>query len=577
FSNVASKVQQISKSFLILPNIFKASIGNAINNISASFGNFLHQLKRIAMYRAIRTMFSQLTQGFREGMNNLYQYSLMMGGTFAGSMDSLAASAQYLRNSLGSMMAPIIKALVPAIDFLINKIATALNFINMLFARLSGASTFTIAKKSAKGFSNAVSGIGNSAKKAAKGFGGAAKDIGKSVKKASQEIHDATLGIDELNIITQKNNEDLGIGGKRGGGGSGLGGVGDVGGIDYGSMFEEVPISDSISNFIDRLKEAFHKADWKELGTLLGEKVNEAVDKINWSSIGHKLGDCINGSVQTVYWFLDTVNFNNIGSRIAELLNGAMQTIDFSFVGRMIIKPFTSAIDLVIGFLRKLDWELVGKSIKHSLIGLCDELIGWLNKYDWFGIGESFTQNLCKFIKGINVTQLAQKIGETLITATHNAIKLAAGVVNPTEKFFDTMKRKNEIEQQFGKEIGKHKFLTIPIVPAILASEYIGDSGAGLYQGMADGWKKKASKNICEFLAKVKNSSSEWWDNVKSWWNGVHDKTVQFSAKLIDNAQDWWRNAQSFWNGVSNKIVEFSARVINHASTWWQNVKDFWN
>ena len=75
-----------------------------------------------------------LTQAMKEGINNLYQYSNLMGGTFAQSMDRLATSGQYLKNSLGAMAAPIINALAPAIDFVIDKIATLLNYINMLFA-----------------------------------------------------------------------------------------------------------------------------------------------------------------------------------------------------------------------------------------------------------------------------------------------------------------------------------------------------------------------------------------------------------------------------------------------------------
>lgn len=57
--------------------------------------------------------FAQLTQAMKEGINNLYQYSNLMGGTFAQSMDRLATSGQYLKNSLGAMAAPIINALAP--------------------------------------------------------------------------------------------------------------------------------------------------------------------------------------------------------------------------------------------------------------------------------------------------------------------------------------------------------------------------------------------------------------------------------------------------------------------------------
>ncbi|MCF0227931.1 MAG: hypothetical protein HUJ52_03865, partial [Malacoplasma sp.] len=400
FNTILYKTMQIGNGFLNLSNIFSFSLFGAIRNATLAFGNFLNMLQRVAIYRVIRSMISELIQGLHEGINNLYQYSLMMGNTFAGSMNSLATSIQYLRNSLASLAAPIINILAPALDFLISKIVTVLNFINMLFSRLSGANFFIKARKPAKAFGKALynvgkaakksskslkgsgGGLGDTAKKTAKDLGGAAGDIGKSVKKASKEIHDATLGIDELNIITQKSFDDIGNGKLRGhklklpGGHGGLGGLGDIGGfggddLGYGSMFEEVPISKNISDFVDRLKEAFRNADWKSLGTLLGNKVNEIVNQIDWHGIGHKLGYGIDAVVKTAYWFLSTVDFVNIGSKIAEFFNGAIEAIDFNVCGRLITKSFTIFIDFIIGALKTLNWGLIARSFSNLLIGMC--------------------------------------------------------------------------------------------------------------------------------------------------------------------------------------------------------------
>ncbi len=221
---------------------------------NGKLGQLFSSLKRIAMYRAIRFFFAQLTAAMKEGIQNLYMYSSLMGGTFKGSMDSLATSFQYLKNSMGAMVAPLINMIAPAVDALIDKFAALLNIVNQFFARLSGATTFTKAKKAAASYGDSISGAGKSAKKAAK------------------DIKDATVGIDELNIIS-KNNSGSGSGGKN-----------------YGDMFETVPIDSSISEFTDKLKAALDAGDWKTLGTLLGEKFNEIVDSIDWSGIGHKIG-----------------------------------------------------------------------------------------------------------------------------------------------------------------------------------------------------------------------------------------------------------------------------------------------
>ena len=261
-----------------------SKLSSKVKQTTSGMGQLFSSLKRIAMYRAIRFLFAQLTAAMKEGIQNLYMYSSLMGGTFKGSMDSLATSFQYLKNSIGAMVAPLINMIAPAVDALIDKFAALLNIVNQFFARLSGATTFTKAKKAAASYGDSISGAGKSAKKAAK------------------DIKDATVGIDELNIISQKDSSGSGSGSKN-----------------YGDMFETVPIDSSISEFTDKLKAALDAGDWKTLGTLLGEKFNEIVDSIDWSGIGHKIGYGLNGAIQTAYWFLKTADFKNLGNHIAEL------------------------------------------------------------------------------------------------------------------------------------------------------------------------------------------------------------------------------------------------------------------
>ena len=177
-----------------------SSLGNAftskVHNATSALGSFLSSIKRIALYRMIRFAMSQLTQCFKDGINNLYNYSALMGGTFANSMNSLATNAQYLKNSMGAMAAPLINALAPAIDFVIGKVVALFNILNQLFARLTGSKTYSAAMK------------------VAATYGGAAKDAAgtasKAAKKAADEIKRYTLGFDELNILGDKNKDSSG-------------------------------------------------------------------------------------------------------------------------------------------------------------------------------------------------------------------------------------------------------------------------------------------------------------------------------------------------------------------------------
>lgn len=371
-----------------------SKLSSKVKQTTSGMGQLFSSLKRIAMYRAIRFLFSQLTAVMKEGIQNLYMYSSLMGGTFKGSMDSLATSFQYLKNSMGAMVAPLINMIAPAVDALIDKFAALLNIVNQFFARLSGATTFTKAKKAAASYGDSISGAGKSAKKAAK------------------DIKDATVGIDELNIISQKDSSGSGSGGKN-----------------YGDMFETVPIDSSISEFTDKLKAALNAGDWKTLGTLLGEKFNEIVDSIDWSGIGHKIGYGLNGAIQTAYWFLKTADFKNLGNHIAELLNGAMEEIDFTYLGRLLVRGVTVALDFMIGLLGGLNWSLVGKSIGDFLKGAFDEAQEWIASYDWNKMGKDLWKNLKACIKGIDFAGVAQSFFKLLGSAIAAAVSGIAGFV----------------------------------------------------------------------------------------------------------------------------------------------------
>lgn len=371
-----------------------SKLSSKVKQTTSGMGQLFSSLKRIAMYRAIRFLFAQLTAAMKEGIQNLYMYSSLMGGTFKGSMDSLATSFQYLKNSMGAMVAPLINMIAPAVDALIDKFAALLNIVNQFFARLSGATTFTKAKKAAASYGDSISGAGKSAKKAAK------------------DIKDATVGIDELNIISQKDSSGSGSGSKN-----------------YGDMFETVPIDSSISEFTDKLKAALDAGDWKTLGTLLGEKFNEIVDSIDWSGIGHKIGYGLNGAIQTAYWFLKTADFKNLGNHIAELLNGAMEEIDFTYLGRLLVRGVTVALDFMIGLLGGLNWSLVGKSIGDFLKGAFNEAQEWIASYNWNKMGKDLWKNLKACIKGIDFAGAAQSFFKLLGSALAAAVSFIAGFV----------------------------------------------------------------------------------------------------------------------------------------------------
>lgn len=174
--------------------------------------SFGQRLKRIFEYRVIGTALAAITNALRDGVNNLYQYSLTANGEFAGAMNAAATSLQTFRNSIAGAAAPLIMSLVPAMQTVVGWAVTLINALNQVVAVLSGRTTWYKATDAAANFGSAVGGVG-----------GAAKD-------AKDEMKGLLASFDELNVIQQQNAAT------SGGGGGGAGG-------NFGGMFEEAELS----------------------------------------------------------------------------------------------------------------------------------------------------------------------------------------------------------------------------------------------------------------------------------------------------------------------------------------------
>lgn len=592
-SKLAAGMKQVTSS---LGNAFTSKVHNA----TSALGSFLSSIKRIALYRMIRFAMSQLTQCFKDGINNLYNYSALMGGTFANSMNSLATNAQYLKNSMGAMAAPLINALAPAIDFVIGKVVALFNILNQLFARLTGSKTYTAAKK------------------VATTYGGAAKDAAgtasKAAKKAADEIKRYTLGFDELNILGDKNKDSSGSGGGGGGGASTP---------DYGSMFEELPIDNSISEFADKLKEAFEAGDWKELGTILGNKFNEIVDSIDWAGFGKKVGYGINGAVQTAYWFLKTADFKNLGNHVAEFLNSALSEIDFTFVGRLLVRGFTAGLDFLRGALGGLNWKLVGKSVGDAFRGAFDEMQEWIAGIDWSGAAHALWQNTKDCIAGIDFASLAQSFFKLLGTAMGAAVSFIATIVSDIWKditgYFqkyltnDDGTKKTGIDWVKGickgivegvKSIGTWIYDNVfkPFIdgfksafgihsPSTVMAEQGGYIVQGLLKGIKDGIGNVLSF-IGDFLTGIKDKISDAWDKIKStasekWgqiksvlsgaWENIKTTAGDVWGKISSTISGIWggikTKASETWSGLKITISQKWSEIKTNTSQTWENIK----
>lgn len=377
---------------------FTAPFEKAVSAIT----KFKNAIGRIIFYRAVRGAIRGITEGFKTGVEDLYQYSRIVNTEFAPAMDSLATSALYVKNSLGAMVAPIIQAIAPAVQFLAQKFAELTAAIGKAFAALTGKKTFSQAVRFPKKYAEAA----NSATKASKKAKDATDDYAEAIKNF-------TLGIDELNVIDI--DTDNGLKDKLK---NETPDLGDASGIDYGSMFEEVEIPVETLDWANQIREAIEKGDWYSVGEIVATKMNEVVDGWDFYGWGKSLSKAINKGLKAAIGFLKNFKFDALGSKIATGFNGLADGLEWETLGNVIAAKYNALYDFVYGFATSLNWYYIGEDISTAFNGFLDELdpdkasnavtffftglydliYGAITGINWDTLGKKFAQ----FVNGVN-------------------------------------------------------------------------------------------------------------------------------------------------------------------------------
>lgn len=594
----AAKVGELAKNGAALPLTYGKKLGNAVKGFGARIKDTIKALGRIAFYRLIRTIIKEITKAFSEGMKNMYQYSKLLNGTFYKSMNRLATSAQYLKNSLGAMAAPLMNALAPVIDALVDRMVYLFNVFNQFIARLTGQTTYTAAKKVAAVWSDET------------------KKTAKNVKDAADELKRFVLGFDELNILGDKNKDSSG---------SGSGSGGDA--TDYSSMFETRTIEGGISEFADKIKEAISNQNWHGLGEIIGDKINEGFGSVEWDKLGAKIGGFVNAVVETLYSTMDTISFTDIGAHAATMMSNFAAAIDFHDVGGLVVKFKTFLYDMLIGAVTTLDFAVIAEKVGDFFKGVYDEFTKWFESYDWSELGKKLYSQAKTLITNFDYGGIADSMftmfgtavrvgwdfisglftdlwaditnwwntsleganwGEKLLTAIGNAFKGIGSfvynhVISPFANALVGANWEDMLKAAPGKiwnaiKTGWQKLIVNTPGHILVISVNIVNHVKDWWENINNWWSTYIKgKSLEEIVLEVKNTASTWWSKVEGWWKTeVTGKVVQFAANVKNEAPKWWSNVKNWWTDYKNKVVMFAASINNDAVNWWKLVKHWW-
>jgi len=339
---------------------------------------FLKSIGRIAIYRAIRTAIKNISAATKEGLTNLKAYSEQVGTAFAPAVDNLRRHVLWLKNAFATALRPVIEALIPIIQQLVDWLVKAADFVAQVMSVLTG-------KVDDNGrYTKAV-----------------LSDLEQSNKQA-KELRRTLLGFDEINRLD----------GDTGSGES----------TNAGLMFTQADVSEEavtaaskIRDIIEKVKEFVANTDWEmvlkvvagflALRTLI--KVFTAVKKA-WDFI-RGIGSAIGGIISKL---------GVVGSIAVAV------AIAFALWGDKISEFLDKANKDVAGFFDKLKKKVEGSQALTSLIGVISDALQLV-----IGVVSKVASIIYKLVHGDFKGALDDGL-DLLKLILKGAVKLVAGVVN---------------------------------------------------------------------------------------------------------------------------------------------------
>lgn len=612
FSKFANGIKKILSKTASLGKSFQ-SLNKHAKNLNGSFsGGLKHILAYGLGIRSLYALFNKLRNGIKEGMNNLVQFSAETNA----SMSLLTNSFTQLKNATAAAVSPLLNALAPALNTIIQWCVNATNAVNQLIAALTGKSTWIKAKTLTDDYAASIDNATSSTKK----------------------LYSTTLGLDELNI----NSGDTSSGGYTG--------------TDASDMFEYEDISENWENIAKKLKLMWEDADFTELGANLGEKLKAALDNIPWESIQEKaqnlgkslatlingvveteglgysigatLGEAINTGVIGINAFLDNTHWDSVGKFLGEGANGLVAYLNFEDIGHMIAQKWNAIFETLGEFARTFDWinfaselanglnqavsdfnwEENAESLSDFVKGCLDTIITFLEETDWQELGNK----VADFIGAIDWTGLFDRLSEGIGAALGGLAGFLRGLVEDAwndvvEWWKDTAYEDGEFTMQglldgivekvknIGTWIKEHIFQPFtdgfkeafgihspskemkPLGEYILLGVIEGfiSKFSGFTTAITDFWDNYIApwftmEKWCKLGSGILEGLSTKWEEIKTWWS----ETAIF---------EWWENdvkpwfSLETWLELLSSIKEsFQTKWSETVGQWILNIQKWW-
>ena len=472
-----------------IASFYDISVDEAMTKMQSALAGMTRPMRALGVNMNVANLEAfALSQGITQSWKSMDQatqmavrYAYMLdatkyaAGDFSRTSQSAANSVRLLQLNVQQLSATLGQGLVSAI-------APVLSWLNALIKRLIQAAVafrtfmWTLFGKplaAVRGLADDTAGYLDDAAGAASDLGsaggGAADGLGSAGKAAKDLKKQLTvLPFDELNQLA-KDTDSAGSGGSGGGGGGGgvggLGNLGDLGLVpDLGDAITDSPVVNAISQWAARIREAFQKQQWANLGRIVAEGINDGfqfiydlldwknikpivvdgfitpfqtafnsmMDWINWPLIGRTFGRGLNDIVLILRKWINGFHWRSFGIDFAEGMNGFLDEIYPDQIGRLLADKFKAAWDFFGGWVTTFHFSDLGYALRDGIVAAIDEL-------DPSDMGTS----LGAFLNGISDTIIAFLKDGTVVDSVSGAF---SEFVNEFLNEFDSDKAHDALE-----------------------------------------------------------------------------------------------------------------------------------
>ena len=307
-------------------------------------------LKQYAYQHGITKSVSAMTQSEKMQLRVLaiLQQSQVAWGDQANTISSVANQYRILKQQIsnlgrviGNLFLPLIQTVIPYLNAFVIAMRRVLTLLGMKFHGDNWLADLTdgVSEGNFSGLEEEIEDT---------------EDAINDATKAAKKFKQATMGFDELNIISPQT---------QSGSGSGSGGGG---GFD---------LSDDIEDALDEYEKV-----WDEAFKKMQNKAEDIADKFmsyveakNWFGLGDWLGGSLAKNLASIPWDDVYAGAKNFGRGLADFLNGLISPDLFYQVGRTIAGSLNTVLYAFLSFGESFEFYDLGVSIGNGINGFFQE------------------------------------------------------------------------------------------------------------------------------------------------------------------------------------------------------------